>query len=135
MARLNKRQRTELLVELAKPYLQIQDWNIVVQFARIPGHRADCEANPEYKDALVRFDIDRISNEDLTSFVVHELLHTIIWKLAHVAETFTDDDAKLEWVRMEEESLTTHLERIIVPLIEDQLEASIKLQLTKKSKR
>jgi hypothetical protein len=127
MARKSKKQIILLLVDLLKPILRLDDWTIKVQFVKIASHRADCEANPEYKEAVIRFDVSRISTDDLIPFVVHEMLHCVIWRLAHVAESFTDDDAKLEWSRIEEEYLTTQLEQIIVPMVSDRLKAAIKI--------
>ena len=133
MARLTKEEKVLKLVDLTKPILCLTDWSIKVQFVRIPRHRADCEANPEYKDAIIRFDVRKISDSDLIPFVVHEMLHCVVWKLSHVAESFTNDEAKLEWCRIEEESLTTALEQIIVPLVEIKLKESLKAESLKVS--
>ena len=128
MARKSKKQITLLLVDLVKSILRLDDWTIKTQFIKLPSHKADCEANPEYKEAIIRFDVRKISTDDLIPFVVHEMLHCVIWRLAHVAESFTDDDAKLEWCRIEEEYLTTQLEQIIVPLVKDKLSTMLKVK-------
>lgn len=101
---------------LVKP-LHLDRWWITVNGAPL-GHRADCECSPEYTEATLTFDATKIKDEDVISFAVHELMHCHVEGLAHVAELLAGEDSfKREMVRLEEERLTTALEKILTPLL------------------
>ena len=96
--------------------LGLGEWHIVVQCVTLP-HRADCDAKPEYKEALLRFDLKKIPAADLEAYVVHELLHCHVWRLASVGEYLAKTPTEKRAVEEAEESLTTDLERLILGLM------------------
>src|ERR1041384_5451652 len=113
-----ERQLQQLVRKHAKT-LHLWNWS----FGRGAGqpsmtNAADCEANPEYFSAELRFRTDRIKADEAEAFVIHELLHCYTEGLARVATTLAGKDERLlEWIRNEEERLTTALEHIIVALL------------------
>ena len=113
-----KRDEVAALIERYRRPLGLADWEIRVDFVTLP-HRADCEARPEYNEAILRFDLRKIRRDQVAGFVLHELTHCLVWKLAAVGERLAAGrEADLEAVRVEEESLVTALERILLPLVE-----------------
>jgi hypothetical protein len=109
--------RFERIVRRLQKSLHLDNWWIDVSGEPV-SHRADCEASPEYTEAKLTFNCGRIEDEDAVSFAVHELMHCHVEGLAHVAELLAGDDPfKKEMVRIEEERLTTALEKILTPLL------------------
>ena len=100
--------------------LHLEDWAIEVQVKSLKRETdgvAHNQAMHEYRQAILRFDPHHIPPDMLDATVAHELLHCHVWPLAHVAETLAGTNKKhLEWSRVEEESLTTRLERIVIAL-------------------
>ena len=113
---VTKKEEVLRLVERLQGPLRLGDWALDVQFVPL-GHRADCEAKPEYREALLRFDLRKIRREELFAYVLHEMLHCHVWKLAAVGERYARDPKDREAVNWEEEALTTELERILTPLL------------------
>lgn len=116
--RLTKRQ-VLARVKHWRPRLLLERWAVSVEVG--PDHEeqseASCIARPEYLTMDLRFDPAQITAEELDAYVVHELLHAYIWPLANLAERMAGDDAaKREAVRVEEESLATNLERVVIAL-------------------
>lgn len=99
----------------------LTEWAIKVELAKLPKNEAskieaggECDAMPEYRQAVLRFDPANIEPDQIDEFVVHELTHLTTWRLAYVAEVCAGKDKRLmEWIRMEDEGLTTHIERVI----------------------
>lgn len=121
MPRVTKREHIRRMVDAVKGPLRLQDWIIEVQVQRMSAKdgKAGCVAKPEYKEATLYFDLRRIPLADLWPFVLHEMLHIHIWKLAAVGERLAGTDTKhLEAVNWEEEALATELERLLTPLLE-----------------
>jgi hypothetical protein len=102
--------------------LHLTDWAVTVEYRplnREVDGQAHNQASPEYREAVLRFDPRALSRANLDAFVVHELLHCHVWPLAHVTETLADRNRKhLEWSRLEEESLVTRLERLVLALVQ-----------------
>ena len=112
-----KREVVATLVERFRHPLGLGHYDIRVDFVALK-HRADCECRPEYNEAILRFDLSKIKRDQLPAFVLHELLHCLVWKLAAVGERLSAGrEADLEAVRVEEESLVTLLERLLLPLV------------------
>jgi hypothetical protein len=112
-----KRELVATLVERFRHPLGLVDYDLRLEFVSLK-HRADCEARPEYNEAIIRFDLKKIRREQLPAFVLHEMIHCLVWKLAAVGERLSAGrDADLEAVRVEEESLVTLLERVLLPLL------------------
>ncbi len=96
------------------PKLGLQEWTLYVTFNE-EGAKASCASQPEYLEAILNFDLKKIADGDVDAFVVHELMHNLVWGLANCANALArGDKAQEEWVRTEEEELVTRLERLIV---------------------
>lgn len=119
MAR-SKRKAIERLARRAIPALRLEHWDITLAFPRRLecGCAAECDAQPEYKQAVLRFDCTKISWDDLPRFVIHELMHCHVEALAGIALLAAGRDrAKEEWVRRTEEELVTVLDQILAPYV------------------
>jgi len=100
--------------------LLLVDWKIEVQVGAFtdddgkPG-KADCDAKPPYREAVLRFDPLRIPDNEWDDFIVHELLHVWTWPLEQHAEYWAgDDDEKYDAVRDVAEAVVTNLERVVL---------------------
>lgn len=99
--------------------LQLEDWVINVKINNVAKElgddessplastKASCQAFPEYKKALLEFDKRLIEPEDLDAYVIHELLHCHIWRLAACPKSVTT---------FHEEDLTSAMERLVLSL-------------------
>ncbi len=98
--------------------LGLADWEIWVSLTNPgDGDDAECEAEPRYKRATIRFNLDAIDPHELDTFIVHELLHIPVWPLGEAAIALAGGDpAKIKWVEDMEEQLITHLERVIIAM-------------------
>lgn len=109
-----KKVAIEAAVRKYQRLLNLTDWEIEIIFEDL-DHRADCEARPEYKEAVLRFDPRKIKPRQIEEFAAHELVHCIVWALAAAAEQLAGGDpAKLEMVRYFEEELATRLGELCV---------------------
>jgi hypothetical protein len=101
--------------------LKLGHWKFKVEFGKMDdGADAACMAQPEYRHAILHFCLEQIPVEELDAFVAHEMLHTLVWPLANAAHAMAGDDrSKVEWVRTEEESLVTALEKLFVGMLEE----------------
>jgi len=61
--------------------LLLDSWVFTVKITQTISHQADCEASPEYLEAVLRFNPARIAPEALEETVVHELLHCHTWEM------------------------------------------------------
>jgi hypothetical protein len=97
--------------------LLLGDWKITVEVGPLDdGSRADCDAKPEYREAVIRIDPDRVTDEELDGFCVHELLHCHTWRLEQLAEEWGRSESQYEFARNTAETVVTDLERIILNL-------------------
>jgi hypothetical protein len=98
------------------PKGNLQDWQIRVVFDLTYKGRAACEARPEYKEAVLTFNLDRCAaeREDMEGCVLHELMHCHTWAQAAATERHckTDDDWELS--RLAEEAATTALMELLL---------------------
>jgi len=64
----------------------IEDWGITVGFKKLGSEiLAECEAEVEYRRALITFDSVKLEEEKevkVKRTVIHELLHCLVWRLA-----------------------------------------------------
>jgi hypothetical protein len=99
-----------------KKRLGLQHWKFTVTFGTdADGADAACMAQPEYRNATLHFDLTKVPLEELDHYVCHEILHALVWPLANCAHAMAGGDkSKEEWVRTEEESLVTALEKLFV---------------------
>jgi hypothetical protein len=95
--------------------LLLSDWKISVEVGALDdGSRADCDARPEYKEAKIRLDPDKIPLDELDGFLVHELLHCHTWRLEQIAEEWGQSESRYAFVRDVAEAVVTDLERIVL---------------------
>jgi hypothetical protein len=98
--------------------LLLSDWAIKVQVGALDDldERADCDAKPQYKEAVLRFDPAKIPPSELDAFCVHELLHCVTWRLEALAEEWGRSESQYIVARETAETVVTDLERIILGL-------------------
>jgi hypothetical protein len=99
--------------------LGVTEWEVSIAFGKDEedGASAGCLAQPEYRMASLTFDLALIPASQVDRFACHEVLHTLIWPLANAAHSLAKGDPAMEeWVRTEEERLTTALEHILTRL-------------------
>jgi hypothetical protein len=101
-----------------KRILGLTGWEIGITFGKDEdGASAGCLAQPEYRSAALSFDLSLIPQSQVDRFACHELAHCWIWPLANAAHSLAKGDPAMEeWVRTEEERLTTALEHILTRL-------------------
>lgn len=99
-----------------QPHLRLQDWQLQVVFDRAYDGRAACEARPEYKEAVLVFNLERCAaeDEDLEGCVVHEMNHTHTWAQAAVSESLCGTPEHWDLSEKAEEAATTELTLLIL---------------------
>jgi len=116
-------------VEILQPWLKLSDWKIIVRFSPRMKMAADCEASPEYKEALIRANsqvLKELSSYEIISMAVHEMCHCLVWPLAEWTEDLCHRDAdKLEMTRKIEEGLVTNLEKILTDMAVDIIQSAL----------
>jgi hypothetical protein len=100
--------------------LKLSHWKFTIEFGKMEdGADAACLAQPEYRHAILHFCLEQIPLEEMDAYVAHEMLHTLVWPLANAAQAMAGaDESKKEWVRTEEETLVTALEKLFVGMLE-----------------
>lgn len=93
----------------------LADWKITVTFGQVDC-KADCEATPEYREATIRFNADKILDNEVDAYCVHELAHAVNWQIETIAENSVDDNDTRghETVRFIAETTATKWEEIIL---------------------
>jgi hypothetical protein len=123
--RITKKMLFTKAVEIIKTWFKFQDWKISVKFVQSMKHTAYCTANPEYKIASIYVNtshLTALTHNEVVATALHELLHCIVWPLGEWAGRLSNKDKhKLEITRRYEEEVVTNLERIILPLVQTQL--------------
>lgn len=95
--------------------LLLSDWKItVVVGVADDGSAANCDAQPEYKTAIVTFDPKKVPADQIDSFALHELLHCLTWRLEGLAEEWGLSESRYAMCREVAESTVTDLERAIL---------------------
>jgi hypothetical protein len=95
--------------------LLLSDWTITVVVGKTDdGSAANCDAQPEYKTAVLTFDPTRIPVEQIDSFAVHELLHCHTWRLEAIAEEWGQSESRYQVVREVAETTVTSLEYAVL---------------------
>jgi hypothetical protein len=82
-------QAEALMRKLVEP-LNLDRWTVTLQTGALQEEqgRACCSASPEYLEATIAIDFDRLKTGDvLDEMVVHELTHTHVWPIHELAET------------------------------------------------
>jgi len=123
--RITKKVLFAKTVEILKPYLTLTDWKIMVRYSSRMKAAADCDASPEYKEALIRLNtgmLPDLTHYEVVSVAVHEMIHCIVWPLADYTEDLCKKDAqRLEMSRKIEEGVVTTLERAIMNIVTEVL--------------
>jgi hypothetical protein len=97
--------------------LLLSDWKItVVVGVADDGSTANCDASPEYRQAKLTFDPERMPTDlaEIDSFCLHELLHCYTWRLEAMAENWGRSESQYVLVRDVAETTVTDLERAIL---------------------
>ena len=91
------------------PRLDMQHWKIVID-ASLEAHLATCEAEPQYMEATLSFNPQRLTTDiqterELEELVLHELVHARLWALANLLHGHDENERRmLEF--LEEEAVT-----------------------------
>lgn len=129
--RISKKVLFSKCVEILQPILGLHDWTIVVRYShKIKTQEvASCEAYPEYKQAVIRLHIKKLSNfndYDMIAIAIHEMCHCILWPIVEWTEDLCKHDKeKLKVTQRLEESTVTYLEKMLVPLTESILKTKL----------
>jgi hypothetical protein len=130
--RISKKLLFAKTVEILQPKIGLSEWKIVVKFSNHMKCAADCEAFPEYKQAIIRANLKtfkKLTHYEVIMTAVHEMTHCIIWPIAAWAEELCDEDAqKLEITRKLEEGLVTDFEKILSDLCANVLQEELTKQ-------
>ena len=92
--------------------LGLGGWDIDVVFPEANyKDTANCEASPEYKQAVIYLNMTKLDDTQLEDYVRHELFHAVIWPLGSLAHDLAGDNKILqEQIRKAEERVCTDLE-------------------------
>ena len=83
------------IVDAVREPLALDRWSLRIETGELEDCRACCQASPEYREATIRFDFDKLeTGDDLTETVVHEVSHCMTWPLHAVAEKLADSLAE-----------------------------------------
>ncbi len=119
-------------VEILQPYLNLRDWRIIVRYSSRMKNTADCEASPEYKEAVIRCNtkqLGELSHYDVVSIAIHEMVHCLLWPLTDWTETLCKNDVtKLNMTSKIEEGIVTNFEKMLVVMAEDILKNELATQ-------
>jgi hypothetical protein len=132
--RITKKVLFQKTVEIMQPILKLQDWKLIVVFSYSSRMKetAACIASPEYKLAKIKAnmnDIGSLKHNEIVAVAIHEMIHCILWELGEWAETLSKKDAdKLELTRKYEEAAVTSFEKILLPIVTDQLNSQLSAQ-------
>ena len=86
--------QVEAIVEAVREPMGLDRWSLRIETGALEDCRACCQASPEYREATIRFDFDKLeTGDDLTETTVHELAHCHTWPLHAVAEKLADSVA------------------------------------------
>lgn len=107
-----------------KEVFEIQHYSIIPRFRYQKRTKGSCKAAGHYEKATVNINLEMItSQKDLELTCLHEVLHIVCAKgdqLAfELAQHYDDDESKVMQRQLEREveALTTHLTRVLYPLI------------------
>ena len=91
------------------------EWKITTKYGPLEhGEKADCDAKPEYREALIRFDHRKISADEVDAYCIHELVHCITWPIEQLAENSAADENSHATARFICETTATKLEEVIL---------------------
>jgi hypothetical protein len=77
----------ETIGKLQEP-LGLAGWTIQPEHGTLDGAKASCVAMPEYKQATLSFDAEKLqTGDELDEIIVHEMMHMHTWPIHAVAES------------------------------------------------
>lgn len=77
---------TRVVEKLREP-LGLDRWQIRVSTEAIEESRAYCLASPEYREADLCFDLDKLkTGDDIDELACHEMAHCHTWEIHQIAE-------------------------------------------------
>ena len=118
MTPARKRRRILALTEVWRVPLGLGSWSFDVRFEDTVPEQASCVADPEYRKAVLIFNLRRLAADELDETVLHEMLHCIGWPIAALAIKWAHGDKeRREVARQAEELLITHLSNVILPML------------------
>jgi hypothetical protein len=130
--RITKRILFAKTVQILQPKLNLADWKIVVRFSpklRPNNTIAYCQPLYEYKQASIKVNLTQLAllnHYDIVATAVHEMLHCITWPLVEWTETLCKKDSnKIDITRRWDESVITHLERVLTDMAYPLLQAEL----------
>lgn len=121
----------EIIKKVQEP-LGLDRWNLYLKAEKIEDGRATCDASPEYREAIVTMDADKLfTGDDLSELTVHELAHchtaplgVVAWRLARALADASPEHMRegifqaLEtWVEVENERVTTDVAHVYLKLL------------------
>lgn len=127
--RITKKVLFAKTIQIMQPVLGLQDWKLIVRYSTRMKDTADCEASPEYKEAIIRInlhDLKGLNYNEIVATAIHEMMHCVVWPLAAWAETLSRTERDMKICEDTEETLVTNLEKIMVPLASDLIQAELK---------
>lgn len=132
--RITKKVLFEKTVEILQPIMNLGDWKLIVSFSHATRMKdtAYCSASPEYKMAKIKVNykhLGGLTHNEIVSVATHEMIHCVLWDLGEWAHNLSKKDPqKSEITRKYEEGSVTSFEKILVPLITERLNASLRSQ-------
>lgn len=120
------------MLDAVREPLALDRWSIQPEIAQLEDARACCAASPEYREARISFDLDKLqTGDEVDEIAVHELTHCHTWPLHALAENLAQALAEsapeslreplakllLEEVRKAGEQVTTDVGHAYVRLL------------------
>ena len=79
-----------LMARVREP-LGLDRWSLRLESGPLEDARACCQASPEYREATVKFDFDKLeTGDDLAETLLHEMAHCHTWAIHAMAERLAD---------------------------------------------
>lgn len=131
--RITKRVLFAKTIEILQPKLGLGDWKLVVRYSRrMKNTLADCLASPEYKQASIRLNLNKIneySHYEIIQTAIHEMMHCIVWPLTQWSyDLCKTDKNKIEVTRRMDETIITHLEKSYADVVFATLQTELSVQ-------
>lgn len=103
-------------------WLDLENWQVTVRVCRIAGgHRATCEADHDYREAVLRFDPAAMERhgDQLEEIVGHECWHVVIWRSHTEIQRLAKSGIAENKLCQIEEAETTHASRAFLRLAKE----------------
>lgn len=107
--------RKQLLARVRhyKRWLPLEEWEVAVSLDNPgDGDDAECDAEPQYLRATLRFALEQIPDDEMDDNVAHELWHVLLEELGTLGLAWAGDDpVKRKIVLDTEDKIVTRLAR------------------------